>query len=122
MDDILRQELEKNGADVEGTLDRFLGEEEMYVKFLKKTIDSPDFQSLSESIEQKDYKGAFRLAHALKGVTGNLGLIPIENLASDITELLRGKELEEIDEQAVLNKKQEMQEAYHLFRNIISES
>lgn len=122
MDDILRQELEKNGADVEGTLDRFLGEEEMYVKFLKKTIDSPDFQSLSESIEQKDYKCAFRLAHALKGVTGNLGLIPIETLASDITELLRGKELEEIDEQAVLNKKQEMQEAYHLFRNIISES
>lgn len=119
MEDTLKRELEKNGADVKGTLDRFLGEEEIYHKFLIKTLDSPDFKLLSESIEQKKFKEAFRHAHTLKGVTGNLGLVPIEDAASAITELLRGKEDEDVDEQAVDQKKQDLLDAYRIFRDII---
>ncbi len=120
MDEKYKQELEKNGVDVKGSIDRFLGEEEIYDKFLKKTISSSDFDKLSDCLEQEDYKEAFRCAHTLKGVAGNLGLIPIEEIASAITELLRGKEDSEVDVEAVNEKNREMQKTYQVFIEIIN--
>lgn len=122
MDEKYKEELEKNGADVKGSIDRFLGEEEIYEKFLKTTIASPDFDKLISCLEQEDYKEGFRCAHTLKGVAGNLGLIPIEEAASAITELLRGKENSEVDVAAVNEKKKDMLEAYQIFQKIINDN
>lgn len=120
MDEKYKQELEKNGVDVKGSIERFLGEEEIYEKFLKKTISSPEFDKLSDCLKQENYKEAFRCAHTLKGVAGNLGLIPIEETASAITELLRGKEDSEVDVEAVNEKNREMQKTYQVFIEIIN--
>lgn len=120
MDEKYKQELEKSGVDIKGSIDRFLGNEEMYDKFLKKTMDSPEFEKLEICLEQKDYKGAFRCAHTIKGVAGNLGLIPVEKTASAVTELLRGKEDSEVDVAAVHEENEEMQKAYQLLKEIIN--
>lgn len=122
MDEKYKQELEKNGADVKGSIDRFLGQEEIYAKFLKKTIDSPEFEKLTTCLEQEDYKEAFHCAHTIKGVAGNLGLVPVEDAASVITELLRNKEDSEIDVSAVNEKNKELQNTFQIFTKIISEN
>ena len=52
----------------------------------------PADKSLSElnkAINDGDYKAAFIAAHTLKGVSLNLGLTPISEISSDITEILR---------------------------------
>lgn len=122
MDEKYKQELEKNGADVKGSIDRFLGQEEIYDKFLKKTISSPEFGKLTTCLEQEDYKEAFRCAHSIKGVAGNLGLVPVEDAASVITELLRNKEDSEVDVSAVNEKNKELQNIFQVFTKIISEN
>lgn len=115
-------ELEKNGADVKNTLDRFMGRQEMYVKFLNKYVDSPECQGLIDSIDKGEYEEAFKFAHTLKGVAGNLGLTPIQDLASDITELLRGKEEPEIDKEALGQKETELKEQQGIFLTLIREN
>ena len=115
-------ELEKNGADVKNTLDRFMGKQELYVKFLNKYADSTECQGLIDSIEKGDYEEAFKFAHTLKGVAGNLGLIPIQDLSSDITELLRGKEEPEIDKEALGEKERQLKEKNEVFLALIRDN
>ncbi|MBR5658308.1 MAG: Hpt domain-containing protein, partial [Lachnospiraceae bacterium] len=45
----------------------------------------------SERIGERDLKGAFEAAHALKGVLGNLSLTPLYEIVCEITELLRAQ-------------------------------
>ncbi len=118
----LMSELEKNGADVKSTLDRFMGKQELYEKFLKKFAHSTDCTCLIENLKMEDYGEAFRSAHTLKGVAGNLGLVPIQTLASEITELLRGKEEPDIDKAAVQEKRLELEGSYDTFMKIIKEN
>ncbi|MBR6232339.1 MAG: Hpt domain-containing protein, partial [Erysipelotrichaceae bacterium] len=41
------------------------------------------------AIKENDLEAAFRAAHALKGVSGNLSLTPLYEKVVEITELLR---------------------------------
>lgn len=122
MNEQLRQKLEENGADVEGTLHRFMGNGALFLKFLLKFKDDQNFVLLRNSIEQKDYEEAFKAAHTLKGVSANLGLTPICDSASKLTELLRGKAASEIEIDKVLQEKEELEASYSLFIKIIEEN
>ena len=56
------------------------------------TATAPEMErELKESIDAGDLDAAFEAAHALKGVTGNLGLTPIRKPVLEITELLRAR-------------------------------
>ena len=46
---------------------------------------------LKEAVEGGDLERGFELAHALKGVTANLSLTPVETPVQEITELLRNR-------------------------------
>ena len=65
---------------------------------------------LKESIESGDLNAAFEAAHALKGITGNLALVPLYEPIVEITELLRARQ--EIDYtdllSGILTKKEEL--------------
>lgn len=97
MDENFRKQLEENGADVEGTLKRFMGNEALYMKFIMKFLDDKNFEGLKSSLEKNDYEGAYVSAHTLKGVTANLGLNPVYGVATQISDLLKGKDPGEID-------------------------
>lgn len=121
MDEEFRKQLIENGADVETTVKRFMGNEGLYVKFLMKFQDDKNYESIQEHIAAGQYEAAFNDAHTLKGVSANLGLNPIYEGASKLVELLRGKQPEEIDVEEVNRAKDELGEKCALFHKLLKE-
>ena len=97
MDENFRKQLEENGADVEGTLKRFMGNEALYMKFIMKFLDDKNFEGIKSNLEKNDFEGAYVSAHTLKGVTANPGLNPVYGVATQISDMLKGKAPGEID-------------------------
>lgn len=119
MDEGFKLKLEENGADVKGTLKRFMGNENMYLKFLKRFPEDLNYQKLGASLEAADYEEAFRCAHTLKGVAANLGLAPVQETVSGMVEELRSKKSEEVDVSKVNAMWQELKQVYERFVEII---
>lgn len=80
---------EAYGADYEKTIGRFLGNREMYMKFLKKLSLDESLQRMGEALASNQLDDAFREAHTLKGVAANLGLTPLYNALNEIVTSLR---------------------------------
>lgn len=70
----LLTELENLDMDINGSLERFVNNETLYIRFLKKFLNDPNMEKLKLYMEEGDMDNAFQCAHTLKGVTGNLGL------------------------------------------------
>ncbi len=119
MDESFKRRLAECGADVETTLARFMGNEAMYEKFLKKFAASPNCGALEESIRDGNYEEVFKCAHTLKGVSANLGLDPIAKASSDLTEEVRGKAPQEVDAGRVQEIWQRLQESYRAFEELL---
>ena len=79
------------GADVDDAMPRCLNNEAFYLRLVGKAVEEPAFDRLREALEAGDLDKAFEQAHALKGVTGNLALTPIDKPVRGITELLRSR-------------------------------
>lgn len=60
--------------DADSAIARVGGNEGLYKKLLAKFEGSVDIQSFKNAIENGDYKAAGDIAHAAKGVAGNLSL------------------------------------------------
>ena len=79
-----KRELEQAGIRVDQLLERFMGNEGLAERFLKKFLNDANYGKLMESVQAGDPKGAFEAAHTLKGVAGNLSMQPLmEDLRSD---------------------------------------
>lgn len=122
MSELLKQKLKENGADVEGTLHRFMNNDALFLKFILKFKDDQNYAILKKHLDDKNYEEAFKAAHTLKGVSANLGLNPIFERASAVTELLRGKDASEVDAAKVEEEKNALEEAYQRFIRIIEEN
>ena len=95
--EMIFQALEEWGCDVEGALDRFLDDKELYVTCLQTVVADANFGKLGASLEEQNVSQAFDYAHTLKGVFANLGLTPMFAIVETIVEPLRagvGKDLE----------------------------
>lgn len=119
MDEGFKKQLEESGADVDVTLKRFMGNEAIYMKFILKFLDDKNYDAIMDSLDKKDYAGAFAGAHSLKGVSGNLGLTPVYEASSQITELLRDKPAEEVDTAKLKEVQDQLQKSYCRFQEII---
>lgn len=84
--------LKSYGVDYELTMDRFMGNEALYVKILCKLGSDANASVLNRAIINGDLSEAFNAAHALKGVASNLGLAPLCTAVSEILEPLRRQE------------------------------
>lgn len=122
MDDKFKKQLEENGADVETTLKRFMGNEAIYQKFLGKFPADPNYTNLGANLESGAFEEAYKCAHALKGVVGNLGLTPIFQKVSDLVEELRNKAADEVDAARANELWQEIKTVYEKFIAIINEN
>jgi len=78
--------------DLEQTLARFVGNEALLLKFLKRFLEDKTFEQLTQAIAGKDAEAGFHAAHTLKGVAGNLGLGALFNAISPMVEVLRGSD------------------------------
>ena len=89
-----RKELEDWGVNFAEANERFMGNEEMLEKFLKKFLTDPNMEALENALNASDAKEAFKACHALKGVAGNLSLEGFRGQVMDLTEILRADRLD----------------------------
>lgn len=122
MDENFRRRLEESGADVKGTLQRFMGNEALYMKFLMKFLDDKNYEGLKESVAKRDYEAAYTQSHTLKGVAANLGLNPVSAAAAKISDSLKNKPAEEVDAGQIEQFREELDGAYTLFVNLLQEN
>ncbi|SFQ16198.1 Hpt domain-containing protein [Lachnospiraceae bacterium XBB1006] len=102
------------GADVDGVMDRFMEDEDLLMMCLDQFVADDEVTQLEEYMGKEDYKQAFEVAHALKGVTGNLGLTPLFNATCTLVESLRHEQYANVNEElrTVVQKREEFVKAY----------
>lgn len=92
MTDEKKAVLEAGGFNVEEAMKRFMNNEQLWIKFLKKFKADDSYVKLVKAMEERDRENAFAAAHTLKGITGNLAMFRLNGLISEQTEHLRGTE------------------------------
>ena len=85
----MRQRLMDAGINVDTGIGRFMGNEGLFLKFLGKFLQDTNFAGLAEAVKEQDVEEAFRCAHTLKGVCGNLSMDELYKLVSVQTEFFR---------------------------------
>ena len=97
MDKFVQTELEGAGVNVEETLRRFMNNEMLMIKFLRKFVDDENMNKLRTLIADKHYNEVLPVAHTLKGVSGNLGLIKLYEIFSRMCQDCRNDQYEDLD-------------------------
>ena len=92
MDADQKKMLEEKGFDVDGTMKRFLNNETLYLKCLRKFLDDSSFDKLKAAYQSGSCKEAFGGAHT-KGFVSNLGINEIYHLLIPMVEKLRVQDL-----------------------------
>ncbi|MDD2231660.1 MAG: Hpt domain-containing protein [Sphaerochaetaceae bacterium] len=77
-------EMEDMGAEPREVVKRLGGEKELYLGFLREFTHDKCIEKLRVAISQNDSMAAFEAVHALKGVSLNLGLLPLADCCSDM--------------------------------------
>lgn len=117
MEDVLREKLLDAGVNIETAMERFMNNEKLLEKFLKKFPQDPNYEELLVAVAEKRYEDAFKAAHTLKGVCGNLSLESLYENVCTVVELLRNGEGEEI-ETALPNVKAEYERVVAILETI----
>lgn len=105
----LKEDLIALGIDYNKTLERFLGKPDFYREFLYQFPDDPQLDTLLAATKDHDVKKAFKAAHTLKGLCGNLGLNNLLKPILPLVEILRKDSFDGIesllDELVIQHKK-----------------
>lgn len=79
------------GIDYNEGVARCVGNAQLFEKFLFSFPADPSFGELEAALRANDIPAAFRAAHTLKGVTGNLSMTRLYTLLVGLTDALRGE-------------------------------
>ncbi len=85
------EKLIEYGADVKAAMEICMNNEEFYLRMVNLMLQEKQVETLQQAVAEGNLDAAFEAAHALKGVTANLGLTPIRTPVTEITELLRAR-------------------------------
>lgn len=85
----LRAALSSYGIDYDDAMDRFGGNAELFFRLARKYLDGDNYARLVSAMEMHDFDEAYRQAHSLKGVAGNLSFTKLYNIAAEIASNLR---------------------------------
>lgn len=94
MDANERAKLEAIGIDVDDALKRFVNNDKLMAKFMKKFLTDPCYGQLVEAIKSGNVETSFKSAHTLKGVAGNLSMKQLFAVVSEATEHFRAGNFE----------------------------
>ncbi len=84
-----QQMLEEAGFQVAPTLERFGNSEAMYKRFLTMFAQDQNIETLKNACNEHDAEKMFKSAHTIKGMSANLGLSKVLQVASKMVELYR---------------------------------
>ncbi len=91
MNDMTLERLKDCGCNVEEGLTRCMNNEAFYLRLVDKWLASADLTVLKNALESNDLETAFKEAHSLKGVCGNLSLTPLYDVLVEMVEPLRAR-------------------------------
>lgn len=92
MEQRTKDKLVAAGIDVDSALGRFMGREDLLVRFLGGFPKDDNYHALEAAVESGDQAGALTAAHTLKGLCGNLSMESLFRLFTRQVELLRGED------------------------------
>lgn len=89
----IRLRLDEVGLDVSEMVDKFMNSEEMFLKYFRKFFSSADsvVQELEAAVNAADNAAVENRAHALKGLSGNIGLNGVYEPAKKIVDDVRAE-------------------------------
>ncbi len=76
------------GGDYNGVLSRLMKDERI-IKYIKIFAAGEELKLFKNNLSAEKYEDAFRNIHNIKGVSLNLGLTPLHNVADILCEALR---------------------------------
>lgn len=82
-------------TDVDGAIKRFSGNESLYISCLCAFLSDNTMAELTKAIGSSAWDDAFTAAHALKGLAGNMGFIPLFHAAAELVVLIRAGRIPE---------------------------
>lgn len=85
----IREKLIAKGVPYQEVMERFVNDEGFYFDFLHQFTQDEYIDVLAQALTEKDAENAFKAAHTLKGLMGNLGLIFLVEDISPLVEILR---------------------------------
>ena len=83
--------LQNAGINYAEGVERFSNHSAIYEKYLNKFLADDEFNNLCLAMQNQDYDTAFRCAHTLKGVVGNLSINGFLDKIKPFVEALRDK-------------------------------
>lgn len=95
MEERKKNALKEAGIDIDNALERFMGNEALLERFLKKFLEDSNHAALNAAVSAGDQEAALTAAHTLKGVSGNLSIIPLHDLLTRQVQLFRENNWEE---------------------------
>ncbi len=94
----LLEELNELGVNTQEALARMNGNASLYERMLVKFVDLMKNTNIDPDFDCNDYADIIELTHTVKGVSGNLSIIPVYEAYSEIVTLLRAGQPEEAKE------------------------
>lgn len=91
----IRERLEKSGINVSVAVQRFMGQEMLFERFLIKFLNDPSYEKLKSAIDTGNKEAALIASHTLKGVCGNLSMSELFDLLSRQVEAFRADKWDE---------------------------
>ena len=102
----VRECYEAFGGNYDEVISRLRADDRV-TRFLMKVVDDGSYKLLCDSIETGNVDEAFRAAHTLKGICGNLSITRFGESSSALTEFLREKRVFSDEMQPLLQKVKE---------------
>ena len=83
-------------TDVQGAIRRLGDNEKLYIACLAMFLDDPTMAQLNGAVAAQAWDDAFTAAHALKGLAGNMGFVPLMHSTGQLVIMIRGGRTKEI--------------------------
>ncbi|MBP1560345.1 MAG: Hpt domain-containing protein [Oscillospiraceae bacterium] len=81
--------MEEYGFDKKDAIRRFLNNQALFEKCIKKYWNSSDYDNLLNAAVKGDYAELLKYAHTLKGASGVLSLVPLHEAYTKMVDCLR---------------------------------
>lgn len=96
MDVAYKNELLRCETDIDSVLQRLSGDEDVYELCLSVFLEDKSMEELARALEKSAWDDAFTAIHALKGVAGNMGFVPLYHAAAEMVVLIRSGRTKEL--------------------------
>lgn len=90
--------LQEAGVDVAGSVNRFSGNEALYLRFVERFREDETYSQLCRAYQKGDHEQLLTAAHTLKGVAANLGMNALSDVCAGLVRKLRAGETDVLEE------------------------